>query len=458
MLGQKGNRSGWWQFVAMGKSLLRSLLFGLAGATPALAQTWDPMGSFPVRATIGVVAATIAYGLLLTLNNWLRHRLVREIELLYDRAIAQRLNATNPGDVRERVITAATRVSKLIRNLLGVLLTYIYLTAIFGVLPFARNIFDTFTETSLSLLAGVWAGFVAYLPNLLILIALAIVARYIGSVLKFIFDEVGRGTISLPGFYPEWAEPTYTLLLFLLYVLVGTVAFPYLPGFDTPAFQGITLFGAILGALGARESISDVISGIVLIYTRPFLLGDRIEIIKTQGIVIEKTLFVTRIRTPKNAIVTIPNRALRDSDVINYSACLREFDVPPIVYVTVTLGYDVPWQQVYAALLEAAIKTDGIVQQPAPFVLQKSLDDYSVAYELNVHTKQPERMERIFSSLHQHIQDSCNAAGIEILSPTYAAIRDGNLTTIPEQYRDRAQRTQRFRMEMVQRRSSAGEP
>jgi len=458
MLGRKGNRIGWWRFVATSKPLALASLFGLVCATPAIAQVWDPMGSFPVRATIGVVAATIAYGLLLTLNNWLRRRLVREVEHLYDRAIAQRLNATHPADVRERVTIAAASVSTLIRNLLGVLLTYVYLTAIFGVLPFARNIFDTFTETSLMLLAGVWAGFVAYLPNLLILIVLAVVARYLGLVLKFIFDEIGRGTISLPGFYQEWAEPTYTLLLFLLYILIMTVAFPYLPGFDTPAFQGITLFGAILGALGARESISDVISGIVLIYTRPFLLGDRIKIINIQGLVIEKTLFVTRVRTPKNAIVTIPNRALRDSDVINYSACLREFDVPPIVCVTVTLGYDVPWQQVYAALLEAAIKTECIVQEPAPFVLQKSLGDYSVAYELNVHTKAPDRMERIFSSLHQHIQDSCNAAGIEILSPTYAAVRDGNLTTIPEQFRDRAQRTQRFRMEMVQRRSSAGEP
>ena len=457
MLGQKGNRRGRSPFIAAGTPVVFTVLFGLASSTPVLAQVWDPMGSFPVRATVSVVVATLAYGLLLALINWLRRRLVREIEHLYDRAIAQRLNATNPEDVRDRVIAAAVQVSKLIRNLLVTLLTYVYLTAVFGVLPFARNIFDTFTETSVMLLAGVWAGFVAYLPNLLILIVLAVIARYLGLVLKFVFEEIGRGTITLPGFYPEWAEPTYTLLLFLLYILVGTVAFPYLPGFDTPAFQGITLFGAILGALGARESISDVVSGIVLIYTRPFLLGDRIEIIKTRGIVVEKTLFVTRVRTPKNAIVTIPNRALRDSDVINFSACLREFDVPPIVHVTITLGYDVPWQQVYKTLLEAAVRTEGVLQEPAPFVLQRSLDDYSVAYELNVYTKKPDCMERIFSNLYQNIQDCCNATGIEILSPTYAAIRDGNLTTIPEEYRDRAQRTQGFRMEMVQRQSPAKE-
>lgn len=451
MLDWRGNRGYWWR-VLLGNAI-GLLLAGWIGATPAIAQAWDPMGSFPVRATISVAVATLAYGLLLLLINWLRRRLVGEIERLYDRAIAQRLTATNPENVRERVVAAATQVSKLIRNILVALLTYVYLTAVLGVLPFARNIFDTFTDTSVGLLSGLWAGFVDYLPNLFILIAIATVARYLGSVLKFIFDEVGNGTISLPGFYAEWAEPTYTLLLFLLYILALTVAFPYLPGFDTPAFQGITLFGAILGALGARESISDVISGVVLIYTRPFLLGDRIEIVNIQGTVVEKTLFVTRVRTPKNAIVTIPNRALRDSDVVNFSACLREFDVPPIVHVIVTLGYDVPWQQVYSVLLTAAEQTEGALQEPAPFVFQLSLDDYSVAYELNVFTQHPERMEQLFSELHQHIQDCCNQAGIEILSPAYAAVRDGNLTTIPEKYRDRAQRTQRFRVEMTQRRS-----
>ena len=239
----------------------------------------------------------------------------------------------------------------------------------------------------------------------------------------------------------------------MAYILAGAIAFPYLPGFDTPAFQGVTLFGAILGALGARESISDVISGVVLIYTRPFLLGDRIAITDIRGTVVEKTLFVTRVRTPKNAIVTIPNRALRDSEVVNYSASMRDSEVPLIVPAVVTLGYDVFWQDVYRVLLDAAQRTEGVAQEPAPFVLQTNLGDFSVAYELNVYTSRPECMERIFSELNQNIQDCCNEAGIEILSPNYGAIRDGNQTTIPQQPHFQPQKSGSFRLEIVDRQS-----
>ncbi len=431
-----------------------SMLFAIAveisiRVAPVLAQSADAPLNNMIPAAISIATATVTYLILLALLNWLRRRLVSEAERLYERSIASRLHVRNPENLQAQVVAAIAQVSKLLRNIAVVLLSYVYLAIVLRFLPFARHILDRVTETSFTLLTNVWQGFIDYLPNLFILLIIVTAMRYLGIVLGFIFEEIGRGTIVLPGFYPEWAEPTHNLALFLIFVLGAAIAFPYLPGFDTPIFQGVTLFGAILGAIGARESISDVISGVVLIYTRPFLLGDRITINDIKGTVVEKTLFVTRVRTPKNAIVTIPNRVLRDSDVVNYSACLRELDAPLIVPVTVTLGYDVCWQEVYRVLLEAALEVEFIVSEPAPFVLQTSLGDFSVSYELNVYTDRPERMERIFSDLHQCIQDRCSAAGIEILSPSYAAVRDGNTLTIPE--RERIEPTPSFRLEIVDR-------
>ncbi|NET33208.1 MAG: mechanosensitive ion channel family protein [Cyanothece sp. SIO1E1] len=331
----------------------------------------------------------------------------------------------------DRIARVVAKVFQLIRFIAVLCLTYLYITLILNLFPWTQKIAVSLINYVFTGVKFITAEFIDYLPHLLALIFIILITSYIKKLLKLIFTGLARGTIAFPGFYREWADPTYKLLLFLLIVLAITIAYPHLPGFDTPAFQGITLFGAILGALGARESVSDVIAGIVLLYTRAFLVGDRIQVNDVKGIVLAKTLLVTRINTPKNVVVTIPNNTLRNSNIINYSAANRDAQSPLVLHTTITLGYDVPWRKVHQVLLNAAHSTSHILKTPDAFVLQTSLDDFSVAYELNAYTDQPGIMERVYSELYQNIQDQCQAAGIEILSPRYLAVRSGNQITIP---------------------------
>jgi len=263
---------------------------------------------------------------------------------------------------------------------------------------------------------------------------IAIAVHYCLRIIQFLFTEVERESLSIPGFFPQWARPTYNIVRILILFFAITVAFPYFPGSETPAFQGISLFLGALFTLGSSGAVANLVSGVILIYSRAFEQGDRVQISAAIGDVIDKSLLVTRIRTPKNVIITIPNQMVLGSHIINYSTSIQETQKPLIIHTTITLGYDVPWRTVHAVLTEAANRTEHILKEPHPFVLQTSLDDFYVSYELNAYTNQSKLMPRLYSDLHQNIQDGCNENGIEILSPHYAAMRDGNHLAVPDGY------------------------
>jgi small-conductance mechanosensitive channel len=165
---------------------------------------------------------------------------------------------------------------------------------------------------------------------------------------------------------------------------------------------------------------------------RPFKIGDRIKIADVTGDVIEKTLLVTRLKTVKNEIITIPNSSVLSGNTTNYSIEANENGL--IIHTTVTIGYDVPWPKMHETLITAALRTEAILKEPKPFVLQTSLEDFYVAYQINAYTREASKQALVYSNLHQNIQDCCNEVGIEILSPHYRAARDGNTTTIPADY------------------------
>ena len=223
----------------------------------------------------------------------------------------------------------------------------------------------------------------------------------------------------MPGFYPEWAEPTFKLALFLIIALALVVALPFLPGFGSPAFQGISVFLGVLLSLGSSAAVANIVARVILIYTRAFRVGDRIKINDAIGDIVEKSLFVTRIRTIKNVVITIPNGTVLTSQIINCSALAEDPNYYLILHTTVTLGYDLPWRKIHQVLIDAALATSHILAEPVPFILQTSLDDFYVSYEINAYTNQPTLMARIYSELHQNIQEKCNEADIEILSPHY---------------------------------------
>jgi small-conductance mechanosensitive channel len=326
------------------------------------------------------------------------------------------------------------RVLQFIRTLIILTILYFYLTFVLRLFPWTRKFGDGFLQYFFSALEVISQEIAKYLPNIFIILIIVFITHYLLRAIKPFFTGLERENLVINGFYPDWAKPTYNLLSLLIIALAIVIAFPYLPGFNSPAFQGVSVFLGVLFSLGSTSAIANVVGGIILIYTRSFQLGDKISIGDVIGDVIEKGLLVTRIRTPSNRIITIPNSSLLNTNVINFTVSQREFKQPLILQTTVTLGYDLPWRKVHATLKEAALATQFIVSEPAPFVLQTSLDDFYVSYQLNAYTDHPSKMVYIYSELHQNIQDKCNEVGIEIMSPHYKALRDGNHSTIPENY------------------------
>ena len=223
------------------------------------------------------------------------------------------------------------------------------------------------------------------------------------------------------------------------------VAFPYLPASNSPAFTGVSVFVGVLVSLASSSALSNMIAGIVLTYTGAFRLGDRVKVGDAFGDIIETSLLATRVRTIKNEEVTIPNSIALGTAVINYT---REAHTRGLIlHTTVTIGYDAPWRQVHQLLMDAALATSGILADPQPFVWQTALNDFYVTYEINAYTASPKDMIDIYAELHSRIQDAFYAAGVEIMSPHFTSIRDGNTIAIPAALRPPDYRPQGFRVE-----------
>ena len=329
----------------------------------------------------------------------------------------------------ERMFFIVMRAAKIF---LIILLLYLSLPIIFSIFPATKGLATTLLNYITSPVRLIVFGFIGYLPELFMILVVVFITYYITKAISFISLEVERGTLSIPGFYPEWAKPTFNLVKIFVIAFSFIVIFNYLPFSDSPAFQGVSVFLGLLISLGSSSAISNIIAGLVIIYMRAFKLGDRVKIGDTTGDVIEKTMLVTRLRTIKNEEVTIPNASILAGKTINYSSVASGPGL--ILHSTVTIGYDVPWRQVHELLIGSAMKTDRILKAPTPFVLQTSLDDFYVSYQINAYTTTPEKAAAIYSELHSRIQDAFNEAGVEIMSPHYRAARDGNQITIPPTY------------------------
>lgn len=323
------------------------------------------------------------------------------------------------------------QVLRLVR--LAALLILLFVCAIFilRLFPWTRALGEMvfgYLISSVELVLGAVAN---YLPNLFVVAIIISVAYYSLRALKPFFVAVERGNLEIPGFYADWAQPTYNILTVLVIALALVLVFPYLPGFNSPAFQGVSVFLGLLLSLGSTSAITNVIGGVILIYTRAFRIGDHIRVGDVVGDIIEKNFLAVRICTPANQIITIPNATLLSNQVVNYNISSRDLKEFLILQTTITLGYEVPWRDVHGTLVRAALDTEHVLRQPAPFVLQTSLDNFYVSYQLNAYTDAPNLMVIIYSNLHQSIQDHCREQGIEILSPGYTALRDGSASTIP---------------------------
>ena len=380
---------------------------------------------------VKTVLALFALIILVILVNRGMRRLNRAI------LASDRIRAVKVGEFEfftagriKAVITRAVKVSRLL-IILVLLYTYFHLGLSFfpATQRYALKLYESLFGAVGAMGEAIWDQ----TPALAFLAVLFLMTRYVLKTLRFFFAQVSAGKVTVSGLDAEVAPITYRIVKILILAFVAVIAYPYIPGSQSSAFKGISIFLGVLFSLGSSSAIANLIAGVSLTYMRSFRVGDVIKVGDSTGVVLERRLYITRLKTFKNQVITIPNGIILTSHVTNLSQEVRRGN-GLILHTSITIGYDAPWETVHALLIEAAGKTKHFLKSPPPFVLQTALNDFFVTYELNAYTDTPEIMPLIYSELHQNIQNTFNEGGVEIMSPHYTQIRDGNHTTIPADY------------------------
>lgn len=365
---------------------------------------------------------------LFKLTNWLFRRLKVRIYKLKN----TRLKPISIQDYElldtQRQVNLLLLLSNLLRYVVMILQLLLTVPLLFSIFPQTKGIAYQMFSYIWNPIKSILQGIVDYIPNLFTIFVICLAVRYLVRFVHYLANEIQSERLKIGGFYPDWAIPTFHIVRFLLYAFMIAMIYPYLPGSDSGVFQGISVFVGLIVSLGSSTVIGNIIAGLVITYMRPFKMGDRIKLNDTTGNVIEKTPLVTRIRTPKNEVVTIPNSFIMSSHTVNFSQSAREYGL--IIHSEVSIGYDVPWRKTHQILIDAALNTPGVLDDPRPFVLETALSDWYPVYQVNAYIKDADRLAQVYSDLHQNIQDKFNEAGIEIMSPHYMAVRDGNETTV----------------------------
>ncbi|MCL2270003.1 MAG: mechanosensitive ion channel family protein [Treponema sp.] len=308
---------------------------------------------------------------------------------------------------------------RILKYLITIFLLFLTLPIVFSLFPATRNLATTLFRYILDPLRDISVGTIKYIPNLIKIIIIVSITRYVIKALNFFTVQITNGKLVIPGFYSDWADPTQKILQVLLWAFTVALAYPYLPGSDSKIFQGVSVFVGVIFSLGSTSAIGNLVAGLVITYMRPFKIGDRVKIKERTGFVVEKNLMVIRLKTHKNEYVTFPNLLILGSDIINYNTSSDEDEEGLVLHVEVTFGYDTPWQTVHEILINAAQATDHVLKKPKPFVLQTGLDDFYACYQVNCYTKAVGMVPRIYTQLYENIQDGFREAGLDMTSPHY---------------------------------------
>jgi len=407
-------------------------------AKDILAKLQTILGTYRSRHTLETYGAGAAYSILaivglwfaLYLNNkaygWLKNKSSKIKDFWKSGLRFKKIEVFSSKQIENFVLL----ILKALRIFIVLLCLNFFMPLILSFFPETRPLGSRILEYLIAPFVKIFHTVVIFIPNLFFIFVIGFVTFYTLKVISYIFRLIERGELKFEWFYDDWARPTYQIVRFLVIVTALISAYPYIPGSSSQAFQGV---GLVLGAIisfASSSAISNIVAGVILTYTRAFRLGDRIKVGETTGDVVEKTLLVTRVETIKSEIVTIPNSLVMNAQIINFSTSADGGD-GVILHTSVTIGYDVPWKQVRDLLVEAAKETKNILEKPEPFVLQTSLGDFYISYEINAYTKEPKYMSFTYSELHKNILDKFDAAGVEIMSPHYYSLRDGNPSTVP---------------------------
>ena len=343
------------------------------------------------------------------LNGFLEPRVKRHMQKLEERS--QRIIR---GDLLWGLLHGTLQM---LRALVVLILIYVFVNFSLSLFPQTRYAAYRLFEFVFAPLGNMAEAVIAFIPDLVFLVVLFLITRYVMKLARGVFSAINTGRLKFKGFESEWAWPTYRLVRILIIIFALVIAYPFIPGSETAAFKGVSVLIGVLFSLGSTSVISNVIAGYTMTYRRAFRIGDRVKIGDTMGDVTEMRVLVTHLRTPKNEEVVIPNSTILNGEVTNYSTMASDQGL--ILHTTVGIGYEVPWRQVEAMLLQAAERTEGLLKEPRPFIRQKSLADFAVNYELNAYCGDASQMMELYTGMHRNIQDVFNENGIQIMTPAY---------------------------------------
>jgi len=352
------------------------------------------------------------------------------VRLLRDHVVAIRIRGfevLSAGNITRVLATVLGRLDVVAFAVLG----YVWLSLVLELFPGTRGWSGHLMQGAASRMLQALRAAVAALPGLGMIAVIGFVFRWLMRLSDRLFDAAEAGVLMLPGLHPELAAPSKRLARIGLWIVGIALAYPHIPGSQTRTVQGISILIGLMASFGSSGFVSNVLAGIVLTYSRAFQVGDRVRIGEHVGDIVSLGFLATKLRTIRNEEVTLPNGQVSAGAVVNYTRLAG--DPGLILYTSVTIGYDVDWRKVHALLVEAAGRVEGVEATPAPWVFQRSLNDYHVTYELNCVTHLSHPQLRLYSDLHREIQDAFARAGIEILSPLYHAMRDANAPVLPEE-------------------------
>lgn len=371
-----------------------------------------------LRAASLVVAASLAFLLLVWLlhraRKWLTFRLTSLAHTHAERLSVGGESLMN----RERLLQLVRRAVTLIYWALVLFLFYDWLGFTLGRFPYTRPWGERLTQYLLDLAARFGGAIARTIPDLLVAVLIFLIAKFIIDLLKTVFERVEQGKLQLAWLDQDTVSPTRRLISAGIWLFALVMAYPYLPGSGTEAFKGLSVLIGLMVSLGASSLVGQAASGLILMYTRTIRAGEYVQISGHQGTVMELGLFTTRIRTGLGEELTLPNALILSNVSRNYSRTVGDGF---ILETGVTIGYDTPWRQVHAMLIEAARRTPGVQSDPAPRVFQTALSDYYPEYRLacQVLRTGPTQRAEVLSALHGNIQDVFNEYGVQIMSPHY---------------------------------------
>jgi small-conductance mechanosensitive channel len=386
----------------------------------AIAETHEARdGRLMLAAAIWAGGATVVYGILLALLRFIGRAVTHRMLRLAD-STAERVRIGGAEILhRER----ATRFVGLLLRIgywaFVILLTYEWIGFVLGRFPFTRAWSEDLNAFLVTTTVDMLTAVARSIPDLLIVAVIIVVARAVNGLLRSFFDGVQSSRIEVAWLDADSSRPTRRLATIAIWVFALVMAYPYIPGSGTEAFKGLSVLLGLMVSIGASGIVGQAASGLILMYTRTFRPGEYVRINDHEGTIVEMGMFTTRIRTGLGEELTVPNALVLGAVTKNYSRAVKG---PGFVLdTTVTIGYDAPWRQVHAMLIEAARRTGGVLSDPTPRVFQIALSDFYVEYRLvclAVPTEPRPRAE-VLSSLHANVQDVFNEHGVQIMSPHY---------------------------------------